>query len=236
MPSSVQVRDLFDQPEKTARMAHAGRRMSGKAPDMQLIDDRILRRHPQRLVALPVVVVGQHDAANRVVRACAVATARRAVPTRGIDGTRPGVHQLDAFVEHPAVAARVPGALHAPGVTGARRQVQHQHMPAEKGVIQLRVEFDHLERPLAGPIGVQQQRRAGGVPAVDGEIDALVNDAGARRIASTGANGMRHESCWGLGCLRALNLCGCVKFHGDSEVAVGRAERQGPGANNARSC
>jgi hypothetical protein len=139
----------------------------------------------RRVVALPVVFLGEHDGARRVVRLDTLALALPAIPAGDIDRARPGIDQLDARIEAPAVAMRVVRTLQAPGVMGARRQILDHQVPGEEGVIGARIEPDGLEGLGTGRRLVEQQLGSSGVPTVDGEVDARILDGRAGRIASS---------------------------------------------------
>src|SRR5215468_1466311 len=61
----LQIGDLFDQPGKGARMLDARRPMKGEASNMQLVNDRILKRNARGLVVPPIEGSTIEDAAPR---------------------------------------------------------------------------------------------------------------------------------------------------------------------------
>ena len=180
----LEVGDLFDQPQKGARVPHARGGMTGEATDVQLVDDHLLRRQARGGVALPVIVVANDHGAGGVMGHDALPQAAPAIPARLVDCPRAGVQEFHPGIEAQPPTPRIVGPLHAPGEMGADGQPHHQQVPGEEGVIDLGVQADDLEGFRAVMARVQEEFDAGGVAAEDREIDPLGFQARPRGITS----------------------------------------------------
>jgi hypothetical protein len=169
----LEIGDLFDQPQKGARMPHARRGVTGEATDMQLVDDHVLWRQAEGGIPLPVIVVANNHGPGRVMGHNALPQAPPAIPARRVDRPRAGFQEFDPGIETQTPTTGVVGSLQAPGEMRADGQPHHQQVPGEEGVVDVGVQADHLEGFRAVMARVKEEFNASRVAAEDGEINPL---------------------------------------------------------------
>ena len=151
-----------------------------EAAHVQLVDDRVAHRPPERLVALPVVaaVVDDHGAHRRLEVVARLAGVDR-LPERVRVALGVRVEQHLLRVEAVSAAG---GAVDAVGVVVARRQPAHVHVPEMEAPVMHRVERDRRDRVQVVVRVEQEQLDARRLLREEGEVDSAVVDRGAERL------------------------------------------------------
>src|SRR5688572_13145056 len=166
-------------------MLDAGRRMARVARDVQLVDDAVRQRPPQRLVALPVVVVGRgnFDAKRRSRSAL---DRGLAIPYGVADDPRVRVEQLAPRVEAQA-GGGLGGAVDAPRIEPAGARAGDERVPEAIRPVSRGVECDLGDRLRVGRRAIEAQPDACRARAEDGEIHAAVLHGRAERQPRPGS-------------------------------------------------
>ena len=167
-----------------------------KTPDVHLIDDGVLAGTVQGPIALPIVGGGvgdngAHGSGEVVIRPAGAGAFPEAV---GV-ATRVGVDE-DLIPVEPMAGAGIERAIHAVSVVGARLEPAHEDMPEMKGLVDVRVQEDRLERLRSVMGGEEEQFDTGGILREEREIDAFrrwSRPQGVRRALFDDKGG------WGIG-------------------------------------
>ena len=161
--------------------------MAGETTHVQLVDNQLFCGPVQGLVALPVVGLVHHDAADRRVVVGTGLFGTPTIPALVAHRPRPGIDQRLLRVEaESGLRGVVTRAIDTPVVARPRHQAFHIDVPGEKGAVHLRIEPDHLERLAAGDAVEQQQFNLRSVAAEHRKIHASGVGPGTERIAGTG--------------------------------------------------
>ena len=160
--------------------------MSGEAADVHLVDDQVLHRPAERLVALPVIVVNVDDDAAHGGREVVdwpygiIALEECLGIPQGV-----GVDQYLIAVEAKSVAVEILWTINAVGVMSARSQAPDINMPEKEGLVGGGLELDDLHG-LEGILPLKEkQLDASGVAGEDREIHALLIDRSTQGVRST---------------------------------------------------
>ena len=196
----LDVGNFLDQPAKGTRTPYTGRPMARESSDVQFVDDRLFGFvAADRLVTLPVVVLRHHHSAQRGFEVVPRLRGALPVPERVAHRARPWIEQHLLAVEAQAAARRLIGPVHAPGITGADRQLLDQDMPEEKRAMPACFQGDHLEGPPTGGTFEQQQLDVSRMLAENREIHPARHRRRAGGVAETwldrvhGVNALRRR-------------------------------------------
>ena len=214
-----QIRDLLDEAREGARVLHAGGWMTREPAHVHLVDDGVLQRLPQGLVAFPVVNVRRRNA--RAKAGAFAAPSSRAIPQLVAHEPRPRIQELARRIEPEAVCGRV-RPIGAPRVIPTRARAADEHVPKEIRAMRTRIEL-HLEQRRAvdrAPIKPQPHLRR--APGEDRKIDAVRGHRCAGRGASPARDlegfGHSRQTTYSLrmspssyGCVR-LGCCGTARI------------------------
>src|SRR6516162_10482846 len=157
--------------------------MPGETGDMHLVNDQVICRPPERLVAFPVVIVSvDDDAAHRgreiVGRPCGI------VPVEERLGVaqRVWVNQDLVAVETKPSAAEVLRPVDAVRIMSARLEASDVDVPEKESLVFRGLELDNLDWLDVILPNEEKQLDAYRVPREDGEIHSLLIDGGAQRV------------------------------------------------------
>ena len=177
-------------PEVGPRMRRARGRGLGEAADVHLVDDRVLHRAPERLVALPVVVGHVDDDAAQRVREVVLRTAGLdPVPERRGGAASVRVDQDLVRVEAMTLTMKVLGAVDPICIAHPGRHPGDMDVPEVEGPVGIGVEDDRLDR-LGRVVTLEdQQLDAGGMAGEEREVGALAIGCRPERVRATRAHG-----------------------------------------------
>ena len=170
-PQLQEVGQLLQKPREGAGILDAGGGVSGKAPDVELVDDKVLHGDQGRTGVLPVKVVLHHP--GPVVLAVGRGLSPPALPGHRLGI---GVQQVTAFVENQP-PFRLIGTVHPVGVLKLLDvQLKHDHGVHIADAVALGK--GQRREGLRLPPAKQQQLNRAGIVGVHREVHAAGDGGG----------------------------------------------------------
>ena len=168
--------------------------MAGESAHVHLVHDGARGRPLERRIAFPVVStrIDDHALHRRRGVVAFMAGGVATVVFRHNHATAVRVEEDFGGIKAHAVG-RIERSLNAIAVELPGLHARHEHVPVVVRPVADRIEADHARRPgVIFPVK-KQQLHACGAAGEDAEIDATVNDGGAKRTAVASVSNRVHD-------------------------------------------